>query len=130
MDYIPLIALGASALALVYALILVFITLGYDKGSEKMQKIALSIQEGANAYLSRQSLTIAIVAIIIFFALAFGFPTNGLLLAAGFIVGAFFSGLAGYIGMSISVRANVRTSQAAHKSLGHALKVAFQGGSV
>lgn len=126
----PLLALGASVLALLYALFLVLVTLQYDKGSEKMQQIAASIQQGAKAYLNRQMGTIAIVAIVLFFVLAFSFQTNGFLLAAGFIVGAFFSGLAGYIGMSISVRANVRTAQAAHKSLGSALRVAFQGGSV
>lgn len=127
---IPLIAFTASILALLYALFLVIVTLKYDKGSEKMQKIAYSIQEGAKAYLKRQSRTSALVAIILFFVLAFSFQTNGFLLAAGFIVGAFFSGLAGYIGMSISVRANVRTAQAAHTSLSRALHVAFQGGSV
>ena len=127
---IPFIALGASVLALLYALFLVILVLRYDKGSQKMQDIASYIQEGAEAFLRRQSSTIAIVAVILFFALAFAFKTNGFLLAGGFVVGAFFSGLAGYIGMSISVRANVRTAQAAHKGLGQALKVAFQGGSV
>lgn len=127
---IPYIALAAAAVALLYALFLVIVTLNYSKGSEKMQKIAQYIQEGARAYLRRQSSTIAIVSIMLFFVLAFTFQTNGFLLAAGFIVGAFFSGLAGYIGMSISVQANVRTAEAAHKSLGRALKVAFQGGSV
>ncbi|MEK9132614.1 MAG: sodium-translocating pyrophosphatase, partial [Patescibacteria group bacterium] len=127
---VPFAAIAASALALLYALFLVLIILRYSKGSEKMQTIATYIQEGAKAYLNRQSLTIAIVAVVLFFVLAFVFQKNGFLLASGFIVGAFFSGLAGYIGMSISVRANVRTAEAAHKSLGHALKVAFQGGSV
>lgn len=127
---IPLAALGAAILALLYALYLVLVVLQYKKGSEKMQQIANYIQEGANAFLARQSRTIAVVAIVLFFVLAFTFQKNGFLLAAGFIVGAFFSGLAGYIGMSIAVRANVRTAEAAHKSLGHALKVAFQGGSV
>lgn len=127
---IPLVALGASILALLYALFLVLVVLQQKKGSEKMQRIASFIQQGAKAYLNRQSGTIAVVAIIIFFVLAFSFQKNGFLLAAGFIVGAFFSGLAGYIGMSISVRANVRTAEAAHHSLGRALKVAFQGGSV
>lgn len=127
---IPLAAVVASLVALVYALILALVVLKNSKGSEKMQKIASYIQEGANAYLSRQSATIAVVAFIIFLILAFAFKTNGFLLASGFLVGAFFSGLAGYIGMSISVRANVRTAEAAHKGLGQALKVAFQGGSV
>lgn len=123
-------AIGASILALLYALFLVILVLRHPKGSEKMQHIASFIQEGAKAYLNRQYMTIAIVAIVLFFVLAIVFKTNGFLLAAGFIVGAFFSGLAGYIGMAISVRANVRTAQGAHKSLGHALKIAFQGGSV
>ncbi|MFA6521392.1 MAG: sodium-translocating pyrophosphatase [Candidatus Gracilibacteria bacterium] len=127
---VPIIAVCAAGLALLYALLLVIMVLKHSKGSEKMQQIASYIQEGAKAYLNRQSGTIAIVAIVLFFVLAFAFQKNGFLLAAGFIVGAFFSGLAGYIGMSISVRANVRTAQAAHKSLAEALKVAFQGGSV
>lgn len=127
---IPLAAVAAALVALVYALILALVVLKNSKGSEKMQKIAEHIQEGANAYLNRQSATIAVVAVVIFLVLAFAFKTNGFLLAAGFLVGAFFSGLAGYIGMSISVRANVRTAEAAHKGLGQALKVAFQGGSV
>jgi len=127
---IPLAAVVAALVALVYALILALVVLKNSKGSEKMQKIASYIQEGANAYLSRQSATIAVVAFIVFLILAFAFKTNGFLLASGFLVGAFFSGLAGYIGMSISVRANVRTAEAAHKGLGQALKVAFQGGSV
>lgn len=127
---IPYIALGASAVALLYALLLVLLVLKHPKGSEKMQQIASFIQQGAKAYLNRQYGTIAIVAIVLFFVLAFVFKTNGFLLAAGFIMGAFFSGLAGYIGMAISVRANVRTAEGAHKSLGHALKIAFQGGSV
>ncbi|MEK7523816.1 MAG: sodium-translocating pyrophosphatase [Patescibacteria group bacterium] len=127
---VALIALGASVVSLLYALLLVILVLRHSKGSEKMQQIASYIQEGASAYLRRQSYTIALVAIVIFFILAFAFKEKGFLLASGFVVGAFFSGLAGYIGMSISVRANVRTAQAAHKSLSHALSVAFQGGSV
>lgn len=127
---ISLLALGASVVALLYAGALTVKVLSYEKGSAKMLEISDAIRQGANAYLARQSGTIAIVAIVLFFILAFALPENGFLVAASFIVGALFSGLAGYIGMSISVRANVRTAQAAHKSLGHALKVAFQGGSV
>ena len=76
-----------------------------------MQKIAGFIQEGSNAYLKGNPEQSQLSQIILFFVLAFVFEKNGFLLAAGFIVGAFFSGLAGYIGMSISVRANVRTAQ-------------------
>ena len=127
---IALLAIIAAGISLLYALLLVILVMRKDKGSEKMQQIASFIQQGANAYLNRQSATIAVVAVILFLILAFSFQTNGFLLAAGFIAGAFLSGLAGYIGMSISVRANVRTAQAAHKSLGEALNVAFKGGAV
>ncbi|MBI2453792.1 sodium/proton-translocating pyrophosphatase, partial [Candidatus Peregrinibacteria bacterium] len=127
---IPLTAILVSVIALLYALFLAWRVLRAAPGSEKMQQIASYIQEGARAYLGRQFGTVAIVSVILFFVLAFGIEKNGSLLAAGFIVGALFSGLAGYIGMSISVRANVRTAEAAHKSLDAALKVAFQGGAV
>ncbi|MBP9718728.1 sodium-translocating pyrophosphatase [Candidatus Gracilibacteria bacterium] len=127
---IPSLAIVAGVLALVYAVVLVIMTLKYPTGNDKMRAIASYIQEGANAYLKRQSRAIALVAVVICIILLFAFKTNGMLLAAGFILGAFFSGLAGYIGMSISVRANVRTAAAAEKGLGHALKVAFLGGSV
>lgn len=123
-------AIGASVISLVYAIILSVLTLRNPKGSHKMVEIASYIQEGAIAYLGRQSKAIALVAVVIFVVLAFAFKTNGMLLAGGFLLGAFFSGLAGYIGMSISVRANVRTAEAAHKGLAQALKVAFMGGSV
>ncbi len=99
-----------------------------------MQDIAKAIQEGATAYLNRQTMTIAIFAVILFVIMAFALPAgnynNGVLTAIGFIVGATFSALAGYIGMSVSVRANVRTTQAAKNSLQEALSVAFKGGSV
>ncbi|MEK7528387.1 MAG: sodium-translocating pyrophosphatase [Patescibacteria group bacterium] len=127
---IPVIAMATSLLALTYAAYLIIIVLRYEKGNEKMQEIASYIQEGASAFLNRQNLTIGIFAVVLFFVLAFAMPQNGFFLAAGFIVGAFFSALAGIIGMSVSVRANVRTAQAASKSLPHALKVAFQGGAV
>lgn len=131
---IPFLALIVSLIAIAYAIVLSVLVLKKEKGSEKMQAIARSIQEGAMAYLNRQSLTIAIFAIVIFVLLSFLIPAGkyntGSLLAFGFLVGAFFSGLAGYIGMSISVRANVRTAQAAKKGLKEALTVAFQGGSV
>ena len=127
---IAYIALGTAVISLIYAIILAWQTLNYPSGSDKMREIASHIQEGAQAYLNRQSKAIALVAILIFVILLLAFRAHGLLLAGGFLIGAFFSGLAGYIGMSISVRANVRTAEAAHKGLGHALTVAFKGGSV
>lgn len=130
----PLISIAISLLALLYAVILVIWLLKQPKGTEDMQEIAGSIQEGATAYLNRQAMTMAFFTIILFLIIAFTIPggnhNNGLWMGVGFLVGALFSGLAGYIGMSISVRANVRTAEAAKKGLPHALQVAFRGGSV
>ena len=123
-----------SLIALAYAAYLVTRVLSEKTGTQTMQEIAASIQEGASAYLNRQYKTIAVFAINIFIVLIIVLPSeqhnNNWLIALGFIGGAVFSGLAGYIGMSISVRANVRTTNAAKKSLGDALRVAFQGGAV
>jgi len=98
-----------------------------EPGTEKMQEIASAIKEGAMAYLARQYKTIAIFAVIItvILGILFKWPV-----AVGFLFGAILSGLAGYIGMSVSVRANVRTANIAKKGLNEALKVAFQGGTV
>lgn len=131
---VPIISIAVAILALIYAIGLTFHVLKKDSGSQKMQSIAKSIQEGASAYLNRQSLTVLVFAVLVFLVLAFAIPAgdynNGILLAVGFFVGAVFSGLAGYIGMSVSVRANVRTAQAASKSLRAGLDVAFKGGAV
>lgn len=131
---VPVIAMATAVLALIYAVGLTIHVLKKDSGSQKMQSIAKSIQEGASAYLHRQSLTVLVFAVLVFIVLAFTIPAgdynNGILLAVGFFVGAIFSGLAGYIGMSVSVRANVRTAQAASKSLRGGLDVAFKGGAV
>jgi len=137
---LSVIALIASVIGLGYAAFLVISVLNKPRGNEKMKEIANSIQEGAVAYLHRQTKTITIIAILIFIGLAFLLPeqqidgnrtiNTGFITAIGFIVGAFFSALAGYIGMSISVRANVRTTEAARKGLGEALSVAFRGGAV
>jgi len=127
---IPVIAIIASGLALIWAIGLIIAVLNKDDGNTKMQEIAKSIQEGAMAYLNRQYKTLAVFSILIFLALALILPQNGFELALGFIVGAVFSALAGYIGMGVAVRANVRTTQAAKSGLPHALLVAFRGGAV
>jgi len=120
-------ALTASVTAIVVGIIFSMQILKESDGNERMREIAGAIQEGATAYLNRQYLTIAIVGLLIFILLGIGV---GWLSAIGFLVGAIFSGLAGYIGMNISVRANVRTAQAAHNGMNAALSMAFKGGAV
>ncbi len=116
-----------ALLALAYGGFLIQGILRQSAGTEKMQSISLAIREGAMAYLNRQYRTISIFAILMFFIL--GFVLN-FYLAVGFIVGALFSALAGYIGMNTSVRANVRTAEAAKSGMDAALRIAFRGGSV
>jgi len=120
-------ALGAAALAVIYGLIMTFWVLGKEAGNEKMQSIAAAVQEGAKAYMNRQYSTIGAVGVVLFLVVGFalGWPT-----AIGFAIGAVFSGMAGYIGMFVSVRANVRTAEAARSGISPALKIAFRGGAI
>ncbi|MFA6027336.1 MAG: sodium-translocating pyrophosphatase [Patescibacteria group bacterium] len=120
-------ALVSAALAIIYGLVLSKMIFKMDAGSEKMQDIAKAIQQGASAYLNRQYRTIAVIAVILFVILWLALDIKT---ALGFLIGAVFSALTGYIGMNVSVRANVRTAQAAKQGLQSALSVAVRGGSV
>ena len=126
-------ALVSGVVGIAYGVYLTFWVLRQEAGNETMQTIALAIQEGASAYLNRQYRTVGVVAGIMFLILwlaGIWSDNFGLLTAMGFVVGAAASALAGYVGMEIAVRANVRTAQAASRGLDPALQVAFKGGAV
>ncbi len=121
-------AVSAGVIALLYGAFLIYKILKAPQGSGKMLEIAKAIQDGAKAYLSRQYNTVGIVAVVIVVLMWIAnFSTNTIL---GFILGAVMSAVAGFIGMNISVRANVRTAEAAKKGLAPALALAFEGGTV
>jgi K(+)-stimulated pyrophosphate-energized sodium pump len=119
--------IACGLLAIVYGIWAIWSVMQADPGSARMQEIAAAVREGAQAYLKRQYTTIAVVGIVIFLIVGY---LLGWLVGIGFLIGAVLSGVAGFIGMNVSVRANVRTAQAAIGSLAGGLELAFKAGAI
>jgi len=132
MTFSILLILALGGLSIAYSVVTAKDVLSRDPGTERMQEIAKAIQEGASAYLKRQYLTIGIVGAVLFVVIvvAFGFGSHAFVVGIGFLIGAILSGAAGFIGMNVSVRANVRTAQAATQSLAAGLDLAFKSGAI
>jgi K(+)-stimulated pyrophosphate-energized sodium pump len=127
MNSVLLIIIACGVLSIVYAIWAIQSVIAADAGNKRMQEIAGHIREGAMAYLTRQYMTIAIVGVVVFVIAWILLSAQA---AIGFAIGAILSGAAGFIGMLVSVRANVRTAQAASKSLGAGLEIAFKSGAI
>src|SRR6266511_1581829 len=128
-DHPVLFALVCAGVAIAYGIGLTYWLLNQPAGSERMREIARAVQEGAAAYLRRQYMTIAVVAVVPFLVIGF-YNKLGWGTAIGFLVGAVLSAAAGFIGMNVAVRSNARTAEAARRGVGPALNVAFRAGSV
>ncbi|MGW8271623.1 MAG: sodium/proton-translocating pyrophosphatase, partial [Burkholderiales bacterium] len=122
-------AIACALFAIIYGILQSRWIISLPTGSERMREISDAVREGAVAYLKRQYTTIAIVGLVLFLVIGF-IPQLGWATAWGFVMGAVLSGLSGIIGMNISVRANVRTAEAARTGLNEALQVAFRGGAI
>ncbi len=122
-------AIACAIFAIIYGVLQSKWILSLPAGNERMREISDAVREGAVAYLKRQYATIAVVGVVLFFVIGF-IPQLGWATAWGFVIGAVLSGLSGVIGMNISVRANVRTAEAARTGLNEALQVAFRGGAI
>ena len=126
-ETILLYTIAAGFLSIIYGFFTGINILSLSAGSSKMQEIASAIQVGAKAYLTRQYKTIAIVGVVVLIIISYAFS---LLVGLGYIIGATLSGIAGYVGMLVSVQANVRTAEASKKGLANGLSVAFKSGAV